>query len=646
LNAPVHTTPATLRTRVSGASRGLLALGLLGGWLIIMRRQGWVEESGGGIFSLGFLLVAGTVGGSVAAIFKLPRLTGYLAVGVISGPYVLELFTVNDVKSLTLINGLALALIALQAGAELTIPMLKRSLRSLSWASLTHSVFITGGMTLLFAGCALFLDFTQGLSWAAIFAVGGVWGAMAVSKAPADTLAILGETGAKGPLPEHALGVVVVLDVVVLVLFAIAMMVAKSMLIPGEELSISVLEHLGVELIASVAAGTTFGLVIAFYFWAIGRERLLFTVAAAYGITAFCAYFHYDTLLVFVVAGFVVMNLTREGHTLVETTESVGSAVMVVFFATAGAQLDVGAMAVYGPIALVLAGGRIFLTFVACRTGHRLAEDHPVVRKYAWTSFISQAGVTIGLGTIAANALGDVGTGIATLIIAVIGINEVIGPVAFKIALGKAAVDMARLGHEEEEQKEEESDELEAITVQPEVLRATLSEAFDALDLTYELKDGVSEVHAYLLLGAGETAAEGTIDVVGLPSGKCTAELSGRLLGVVPHDFVLKPKKGVAGLIGRIGDLKTGEAPLDEAFVIEAPDTARPLIRRLGPSFLPLLGGRPEISAQRTHLRIKMRLPGPADPQTVEQLRALVAAWQAVSTAASDRRKPKRAGGA
>jgi Kef-type K+ transport system membrane component KefB len=483
MNAPVHITPATLSTRLSGAGRGVLALGLLGAWLIVMRRQGWVEESGGGIFSLGFLLVAGTVGGSVAAIFKLPRLTGYLAVGVISGPYVLELFTVNDVKSLTLINGLALALIALQAGAELTIPMLKRSLRSLSWASLTHSVFITGGMTLLFAGCALFLDFTQGLSWAAIFAVGGVWGAMAVSKAPADTLAILGETGARGPLPEHALGVVVVLDVVVLVLFAIALMVAKSALIPGEELSVAVLEHLGVELIASVAAGTTFGLVIAFYFWAIGRERLLFTVAAAYGITAFCAYFQYDTLLVFVVAGFVVMNLTREGHTLVETTESVGSAVMVVFFATAGAQLDVGAMAVYGPIALVLAGGRIFLTFVACRAGHRLAEDPEVVRKYAWTSFISQAGVTIGLGTIAANALGDVGAGISTLIIAVIGVNEVIGPVAFKVALGKAAVDTAREERLAAETSEETIDEEESVTVQPEILRAALELAFEELDV-------------------------------------------------------------------------------------------------------------------------------------------------------------------
>jgi hypothetical protein len=38
-----------------------------------------------------------------------------------------------------------------------------------------------------------------------------------------------------------------------------------------------------------------------------------------------------------------------------------------------------------------------------------------------------------------------------------------------------------------------------------------------------------------------------------------------------------------------------------------------------------------------------MRLPGPADEQTVAQLRALVQAWRVVSDVAHAQRKPKRA---
>jgi Kef-type K+ transport system membrane component KefB len=430
----------TPRARVMSATRGLLSLTLIIIALVVVRRAQWGTVEGGGLFALGFLLVAGTVGGRVAAFLRMPRLTGYLAVGVLAGPFgPVPLFNQDDVQDLTLINGLALALIALQAGAELTIPMLKRSLKSLLYASLGHVLIITIGMAVLFALLLPYTTFGAELGLSAALAIGLLWGAMACSKAPADTLAILGETRAKGPLAEHALGVVVLLDVLVLVLFAVALVIARGAVDPSVQFDSHVLALLGEEIFASVAAGTTFGLGIAFYFWAIGREKLLFTVVVAYGVTAFCAYFHYDTLLVFVVAGFVVMNLTDQGHELIHTTESAGAAVMVVFFATAGAQLDLTALKTTWPIATSLAFGRIGFTWLACRFGHVLAKDPPTVRKYAFTSFISQAGVTIGLAAIAREAIGgELGNGIATLVIAVIGINELIGPIAFKLGLTRA----------------------------------------------------------------------------------------------------------------------------------------------------------------------------------------------------------------
>ena len=59
--------------------------------------------------------------------------------------------------------------------------------------------------------------------------------------------------------------------------------------------------------------------------------------------------------------------------------------------------LDLSILVRMWPIALTLAFGRILFTFLGCRLGHRLAKDPDEVRKYAFTSFISQAGVTIGL---------------------------------------------------------------------------------------------------------------------------------------------------------------------------------------------------------------------------------------------------------
>jgi Kef-type K+ transport system membrane component KefB len=463
MSAPTTTGPVSVRDRIVTTGRGVLALAVLVGALLVVDVRGWDARSGGALFALGFLLIAGTVGGRVAAFFGLPRLTGYLCVGVAAGPHGFALFGKPEVEALTLINGLALAFIALQAGADLTMAMLKRSLKSLLFASLSHTVVLGGGMVVVFWALARFMDFTSGLELATLLALAGVWAAMAVSKAPAATLAILGETRAQGPVSEHSLGVVVLLDVFVLVLFSVALMIARSQMDPAAAgLSLHAFEALGMEIFSSVAAGTTFGLVIAMWFAWVGREKLLFTVVLAYGVTAFCQYFHYDTLLVFVVAGFVVMNLTRQGEELVHTTESAGAAVMVVFFATAGAKLDLGALRTAGAVAAGLTFGRIFLTWLACQVGHVLARDPAPVRRYAHTSFISQAGVTIGLAAIVHEELGVPGAGIATLAIAVVSINELIGPIAFKIGLSRAGEVRAADGEEELLEEAEAEAEAEA----------------------------------------------------------------------------------------------------------------------------------------------------------------------------------------
>src|SRR5690606_21172392 len=75
---------------------------------------------------------------------------------------------------------------------------------------------------------------------------------------------------------------------------------------------------------------------------------------------------------------------------------------------------------------------------VACRVAHRLAHDTGVIRQLTFTSLVSQAGVAIGLATVAGAALGEIGTGIATLAIAVIGTNEIVGPILFQCGAAEA----------------------------------------------------------------------------------------------------------------------------------------------------------------------------------------------------------------
>jgi len=428
------------RPSVSVLLQGLLALVVLVGAVAVLDARG-IATSRGPVFGLGFLVIAGAVFGRLAAFLRLPRLTGYLIAGILAGPQASAIVTSSDVKSLSLVSALALALIALQAGAELTLAALRRTWRSVLFSSLAQVLVVIVPMAALFVALARFMPFlngvTGGLTGGVVISLAFVWGVLSLTRSPAVTLAILAETGARGPVAEHALGVVVVLDVLVLPLFALAMAVTQGQL-AGDAFELSSLLHLGKELFASVCAGATFGLLIAVLLRFVHSERALVIVVLGYGVTALCTFLHYDTLLVFVVAGFVVMNLTRFGHDLVHTSERVSAGVMIVFFATAGAKLDLLALRDLWPIALAFFVLRVVVTWLGCRLGHRLAKDPPMVRRLGFTAFISQAGVTIGLATIAADGLPGLGKSLATLVIAVVGINELVGPVVFTLGLAKA----------------------------------------------------------------------------------------------------------------------------------------------------------------------------------------------------------------
>jgi Kef-type K+ transport system membrane component KefB len=219
------------------------------------------HSGAGPLFSLGFLIVAGHVCGGIAAFARLPRLTGYLLAGLAAGPQGAGMFDTHDVKALTLVNTLALALIALQAGAEITLPVLRRTWWSVGASAIAQVLLVIPGMAVVFWALSSWVPFAAELAPGALIAIALLWGTLAFTRSPSVTLAVLGETRAKGPLADWSIGIVVVLDVLILPLFALVLAMARSQLL-GDPVSLGMLTHIGQELFASFAAGVTFGLLV------------------------------------------------------------------------------------------------------------------------------------------------------------------------------------------------------------------------------------------------------------------------------------------------------------------------------------------------------------------------------------------------
>lgn len=392
--------------------------------------------SGGEVLlALGLFLLGGTLVAELLEPLRVPHLTGYLAVGVLSGPHVLHLVDHTTVESMTKLNALALALIAFAGGAELKLDLLRKGLKSLTIATLLQTGVVFVGAAAVFALARPLIPFTLGMAPRALFGAALLWGILAVTRSPSATLGVLAQTRAKGPLTTYTLAFVMSSDVVVVVLSALVIAVVRPLTLPGASLTMAGFSALGHELLGSVALGTTLGLVMIAYLKFVGRQLLVVLVALGFGFTEVLSYLRLEPLLTFLVAGFLVQNLSSYGEKFLHAIEDMASVVFVVFFATAGAHLDLALLRTYWVVALLLFATRLALTWGASAVATRLAKDPPEIRRWGFAGLVSQAGVTIALAAAIERAFPTFGAPLRSLAIATVALCELAGPVLFKAAL-------------------------------------------------------------------------------------------------------------------------------------------------------------------------------------------------------------------
>ena len=86
------------------------------------------------------------------------------------------------------------------------------------------------------------------------------WGAVAVTRSPSATLGILSQTRAAGALASFTLAFVMLSDIVVVVLIALVLAIARPLIEGSGGFSSERLVALGHDLFGSVAIGTTLGI--------------------------------------------------------------------------------------------------------------------------------------------------------------------------------------------------------------------------------------------------------------------------------------------------------------------------------------------------------------------------------------------------
>jgi Kef-type K+ transport system membrane component KefB len=391
------------------------------------------------LFLFGILLLTADTFGALAHDLGFPRLVGYLVAGLALGPSVLDVVPPGVLQDLSMMKQLAVGLIALLAGAELRIKDLVNRYRTIAWVLALQTAAVLLGLTVLILLLRPWVPFLQGLEVPAVLFVALLFAATLTVNSPMVTLALLTETRADGPLAKTTLGVVLVADVLVILIFTVAFSLAQANLGGATATAPEILFMLLGEVVGSILAGALVGGVLTLYLRFVHRELVVFAVVVVFATAAAAQALHFELLLSLLVAGFLVENVAPvRAEPLVEMLHVMAVPVFVIFFAMAGADLRLQAFVALWPVVLTVALVRVGLVYAGTTAGARLGQADPVVTRYAWTGLVSQAGVALGLATIVADRLPRLGLAMQTMIVGIIAFNESVGPVLFRHGLDRA----------------------------------------------------------------------------------------------------------------------------------------------------------------------------------------------------------------
>lgn len=380
------------------------------------------------IFETALILFSAILFGRLAKFVKLPNVTGYLIAGLILGPSLLNLIPASMVDGFAVISDAALGFIAFSIGSEFNLAYFKK----VGTAPILIAVCESFGAIILVTVALIAFGFDTRLSI--------LLGAIAAATAPAQTIMVINQYKAKGPLTSMLMSVVAIDDAVALIGFGFAATIVK-MMNSQEDVNIllSIVNPI-LEIVISFLIGGILSIFMKIIFRWFKKPSNVLCITIAFIMLAYwlAEQLHGSPLLACMTLGAVLVNVYSDIDKVLKATDGFTPPIFMIFFVISGAGFKISALAGIGVIGLTYVIVRIAGKIVGAWVGGKLTKQEDKICKYLGPTLMPQAGVALGLIVAAGSIVPDYAEQIRVVILCSTFIYSIIGPVAAKIALQKS----------------------------------------------------------------------------------------------------------------------------------------------------------------------------------------------------------------
>lgn len=398
-----------------------------------------------GLLATGLAILLGYVVGELAKRVGLPRVSGYIAAGLILNPRITGLVSIDFVNSMGTTVDLALAILTFAIGGTLALGPLRELGKKILFIAVGEAQM---SALVVVGGCLATLPFllpNLGGFMTTIAPLSILLGTLASPTDPSATLAVVRQFRAKGMVTFSIMASAALDDALGILNYSLGIVVASILITHRIGGVGSILEPLlgifGAVAIGAVSGfafryaprwlkGETGGLQIALLLGALG---ICYGVSSALGL---------DQLLATLAMGVTVINSpSRERHEIFHLLEeTVEPVVFIIFFTVSGMLLDVAVLFRYLPVVLLFVVFRSAGKLLGAYLGARLSGASKAVRRYTGWGLIPQGGIVIGLALLLKQepTLAPISDILLNVIIGATVIHELVGPLTAKLAITKA----------------------------------------------------------------------------------------------------------------------------------------------------------------------------------------------------------------
>jgi len=399
-------------------------------------------------FNVALLLALGMIGGKLAQLVHLPRVTGYIIIGMLFGPGGLNLINEAVLYDFKIFKILALGFIGFNIGLELKFSSLKESGAHVMVITLAQTF-----MTFLLVFLAVYLLVGEHkLTYALIF------GAIATVTTPAPIVACIRGYKARGKVSTYVCPMVALDDIFGILIFSFMLPIGvyiaghENEVITGSSLLLGPIFDIGF----SIIAGALIGYLASKFLYRHKQDDnisivLIVATSVLFGIGLGHAA-ETSAILLPLIIGMMITNLLDFTFSarVKSNADAITLPLLLFFFTLSGADLNIRMLPLIGLLGIIYIVVRVIGKILGAYIGSRIVGETEEVRKYLGFTLVPQGGVALDMAILAevrfvqiATETGStdfevIGSTILTVILGAVIVYKIFGEIIVKWAFVRA----------------------------------------------------------------------------------------------------------------------------------------------------------------------------------------------------------------